>query len=580
MRLRGLGVIEDAVVELGSGLTVVTGETGAGKTMVVTGIGLLIGGRADSGAVRGLGGRSVGEAVVEGRWRMPAGDPVLDQVAQAGGLVDELTVLVSRSVSSEGRSRAYLGGRAVPVGTLSEILGPQVAVHGQSDQIRLLSTARQRAALDRFAGDAVRGPLNRYVQEYREWRDVETRLARLASQGHQRAEEAARLREGLEVVRALDPKRGEAGALDTEAERLGSADALRTAARVAHAILAGDEDGTGPDVGTLLGLARRTLDPVADHDPELVALAQRAREIAYLVSDLASDLGGYADQLDTDPARLAAVESRRGALGALRRAHGGLSVDEVLDWAVQAEARLGELDDEGGLLELSRRRDDMVGRLARVAGELTAARTEAADRFGTLVGAELAGLAMPGAQVVVEVRAVETDDPQLIGASHLPFGPTGVDEVEILLRPHPGSSARPLAKGASGGELSRVMLAVEVVFAGADPVPTFVFDEVDAGIGGRAAVEVGRRLAALARTAQVVVVTHLPQVAAFADQHLVVSKSEAGAVTRADVRVLDRVGRIRELSRMLAGLESSRTAAAHARELLETAEEAKSRPGT
>jgi DNA repair protein RecN (Recombination protein N) len=357
------------------------------------------------------------------------------------------------------------------------------------------------------------------------------------------------------------PLAGEDAALLAEDQRLSNADALHAAATAAHEALFGDPAAAaqdGSDAVTLLGIAVRALEAVRSHDPALAGLADRLSEASYLVSDVAAELASYADALDADPARLAAVQDRRAALGRLARAYGGGGdVAAVLGWARQASVRLAELEsDDEKIAALAAEETALAAQVDLLASRLTGLRTAAASRFAAAVTAELTELAMPHASLTAAVT--ELGSP----------GPHGADDVEIRLAAHPGAPMLPLHKGASGGELSRVMLAIEVVFAGADPVPTFVFDEVDAGVGGKAAVEVGRRLARLARSAQVIAVTHLPQVAAFADNHLVVEKSGDGLVIASGVLRLDQPGRVRELSRMLAGLEHSEFGQAHAEELL------------
>ncbi|MEU6552362.1 DNA repair protein RecN [Streptomyces sp. NPDC046915] len=568
MRIRSLGVIDDAVVELSPGFTAVTGETGAGKTMVVTSLGLLLGGRADPALVR-IG---AGKAVVEGRIAVPPGASAVVRAEEAGAELDDGALLISRTVSAEGRSRAHLGGRSVPVGLLAELADDLVAVHGQTDQQGLLKLTRQRQALDRYAGDAVAVPLAKYGEAYRRLRAVSVELEEIVTRARERAQEADMLRYGLDEVAGVEPRAGEDVELAEEAERLGHAEALASAATAAHAALAANpEDPEGIDAATLVAGAHRALEAVRSHDPALAALADRIGEIGILLGDVAGELAGYADDLDADPLRLAAVEERRAALTALTRKYGD-DINAVLAWAEQGAARLTELDgDDERIGELTAERDALRAELGGLAQALTDARTEAAERFAAAVTAELASLAMPHARVSFDIRQTEDPEGAEVGGRTVAYGPSGVDEVELLLAPHPGAPPRPIAKGASGGELSRVMLAVEVVFAGTDPVPTYLFDEVDAGVGGKAAVEIGRRLARLAKTAQVVVVTHLPQVAAFADRQLLVEKTNDGSVTRSGVKVLEGEERIRELSRMLAGQEDSETARAHAEELLATA---------
>ena len=572
IRIQGLGVIDDAVLELSPGLTVVTGETGAGKTMVVQGLSLLFGGRADAGRVRPGAVR----AVVEGRLQLAGGHPAVDRALDAGGELDEGALLVSRSVGADGRSRAHLGGRSVPVGVLAELAESLVAVHGQSDQQRLLQPGRQRAALDRYAGAEVLDRRDRFGGLWTRWRDVRATLAQLRGEAAERSREAELLRVGLAEVEAVAPEPGEAAALALEIERLANADDLRSAAALAQETLTGDDAGEGGAALALLVRGRRSLEAVAGHDPLLGELAGRAAEVAFLVTDLAQELASYVAGVDADPRRLSAAQDRLADLTTLVRRHAVDDVDGVLAWAESASTRLLELDGtDDRVAALTGEAERVEAELGTLAGELTAARTVAAGRFGAAVSVELVGLAMPHA--CVEARVEQSEGSLPVGSRRLAAGVHGVDDVELLLVPHPGAPARPLHKGASGGELSRLMLAVEVVFAGSDPVPVMVFDEVDAGVGGKAAVEIGRRLARLAKSHQVVVVTHLPQVAAFADVHLQVVKSDDGSVTRSGVVALDDAARVVELSRMLAGLDSG-LARGHAEELLAAAATAKAVP--
>ena len=572
MRIQGLGVIDDAVLELSPGLTVVTGETGAGKTMVVQGLALLFGGRADAGRVRPGAAR----AVVEGRLVLPVDHPAVDRALDAGGALDDGAVLLSRSVGADGRSRAHLGGRSVPVAVLAELADTVLAVHGQSDQQRLLQPTRQRDALDRYAGPVVLDRREAFRAGWARWRDVRATLLELRSAAAERLRTVELLRLGLAEVEAVAPQPGEGVALAAEIERLANADDLRTAAATAQAALTGDETGGAVDALQLLTAARRCLEGASGHDPALGALAVRVAEAAFLAGDVAGDLASYIAGVEADPRRLSSAQDRLAALTTLVRRHGAGDVEGVLVWAQTASRRLLDLDgadDRIAALDAEDRR--LAAELGALAAELTGARQEASIRFGAGVSIELAALAMPHAVVTAAVVQREAPDGLLVGGRRLAAGPHGVDDVELLLEPHPGAPARPLHRGASGGELSRVMLAVEVVFAGSDPVPVMVFDEVDAGVGGKAAVEVGRRLARLARSHQVVVVTHLPQVAAFADRHLLVVKSDDGSVTSSGVVTLDDAARVAELSRMLAGLDSG-LARGHAEELLAAAAEVKS----
>lgn len=555
MRIRGLGVIDDATLEFGPGLTVVTGETGAGKTMVVTGLHLLFGGRAEAARVRA----GAGQAVVEGRLRLPAGSAALARSVEAGAEPDEDgALIVSRTVSAAGRSRAFVGGRAVPVGLLAELADGLLAVHGQSDQLRLLRPAEQRVALDRYAGEPVSTLADRHRAGYARWRELAGEYDDRVARAREISQEADLLRHGLAEIAAVDPRPGEDVELAALADRLAHADALRLAGQTAHDLLRADPASADEavDVVTLLGSARHALAAVAGNDPALAELADRLADAAYQLADVAGELASYLAGLDADPARLAEVEQRRSELLRLVRKYAD-DVTGVLAWAAEADRRLATLDTSAEALDrLAAVRDEAAAELASVTEKLSAARREAAERFATAVTAELAGLAMPRAAIFVRVRTRPASQgvPALsVAGQRVGVGPDGADEVEVLLRAHPDAPELPLARGASGGELSRVMLAVEVVFAGADPVPTMVFDEVDAGVGGRAAVEVGRRLARLAGDHQVLVVTHLPQVAAYADGHLVVDKAGDRGVTRSDVHRVEQSSRVAELARMLAG---------------------------
>jgi DNA repair protein RecN (Recombination protein N) len=577
LRLRGLGAIDDVTLELGPGFTAITGETGAGKTMLLTGLALLLGGRGDAALVR-AGHQRV---EVEGRFRVAPAGIVARQVEQSGGALDGDEVVIARTVAADGRSRAYLGGRSVPVATLAAIADELVTVHGQAAQRGLLRSAVQRTVLDAYAGDAALGPLADYRAAFAELAMVRAELDEVTAHRRERILEAEGLRQGLADVDAVTPQPGEDLALLAEAERLGHVESLRAAAIVAHDALSdASTDGVAvSDVLGLLGSARHELDAVRGHDPELDGLAGRVAEASYLLADVAADLSAYVDTIDADPARLAVVQERLSRLSALTRRY-AVDVEGVLAWATQARERLSALDDDDSRVrELTARRDQVLAALTEVADRLSSARRAAARRLEAAVSAELQGLAMADASLPVVVSSRSDPHGLAISGARVAFGPWGVDDVDLQLIPHSGAPARPLHRGASGGELSRVMLAVEIVLAGVDGVSSFVFDEVDAGVGGRAAIEVGRRLAGLARTAQVLVVTHLPQVAAFADRHVVVAKTDTGHVTSTEIDLVDGPARLRELSRMLGGLEDSTLAQDHAEELLASAAAAKNGPG-
>ncbi|MDT3316783.1 DNA repair protein RecN [Microbacterium sp. KSW4-11] len=554
IRLRDLGVIAGATLPIGPGFTAITGETGAGKTMVVTGLGLLLGQRADSGAVRA----GAEQAAVDGVWIVSEDGPVVERVRDAGGDIEPLgdgraELYLGRTLSSEGRSRATVGGRTAPAGVLADLADQLVVVHGQSDQLRLTSAAAQREALDRFGGAPVAEAQERYRAVWDAWRTAAADLETLTTEQDARVREAEELRAAIADIEAVDPQPGEDTELAQRAERLANAEELRLAAATAHAALSNEDDL--PDVQGLLAEARRALERAAGSDEALRAHAAVIEELGYRVADVAGELSGYLADLDEGgPHELAAVEERRAALNGLVRVHG--SLEAALELLASGSARLAELDDDGDRIDrLTAERDRLRDELDARATELTDARRAAASRLGEAVTDELRHLALPDATVTVAVEP----GPE---AAH------GRDVVTIQLAPHPGASPRPVARGASGGELSRVMLAIEVVIAATDPVPTFVFDEVDAGIGGAAAIEVGRRLAKLAETSQVIAVTHLAQVAAFAGNHLSVVKANDGSVTASSVRRLEGEERAAEMARLLSGMADSEVALDHARELL------------
>ncbi|GHD51585.1 DNA repair protein RecN [Mycetocola manganoxydans] len=557
--IRDLGVIAEATLPLGAGFTAITGETGAGKTMVVTALGLLLGGRSDSGVIR----QGNDSTSVDGRWIVPAEGSIADRVREAGGDVDpfgdDAELTLARSVLASGRSRASVGGRSAPVGVLAELGEQLVVVHGQSEQVRLRSQAAQRDALDRFAGDDLTSVLTDYRSAFRRYVANAAERDTLVEERDRRAAEADELRLTIAEIDAVAPQPGEDDELATRAERLTNLEDLRIAAAFAREALSAEESD-GPDVVGLLDAARRQLERVASHDAELGTLGEQLASTSYAVSEIALELSRYLAGLDTDGAReLEVLQDRRAELAILMRKYGP-GIDDVIATHEAGNARLLELDgDSDRIDELTAIVEADAALVDELATRLSEIRRDAAARLGDAISTELSALAMPDATVVIDV----TDQPEL--------GQHGRDAVVFLMQPHPGAEPRPISKGASGGELSRVMLAIEVVIAGRDPVPTFVFDEVDAGVGGSAAIEIGRRLARLAESAQVIVVTHLAQVAAFATNHLAVVKSSDGTVTASSVRQLTGQDRVAEMARLLSGLADSDSGLAHAEELLSLA---------
>ncbi len=549
--IRDLGVIREARLSFSSGLNVLTGETGAGKTMVLTALALLLGERADSSAIR-AGSNAL---LVEGRW-FPVSDDIVARVADAGSALDEGDLLVNRSVSTEGKSRAAVGGVSIPVGLLAELGEQLVVVHGQADQLRLKTPAAQREALDSFA--SLDELLSRYGSSFHSWQAAKKSLNEVLTNKEANAREVATLIEDLKAIEAVSPREGEDIELRDLAARMANLEALRSAAATAHEALSSDSDQL--DVQMLLATARRSLDSQRAVDTALEAIAEKLQEATFQVSEVAIQLSSYAASLEADSElSFDQVQRRLSELNALIRRFGP-SLEDVLAHSTFASGRVLELDDSEERIDSLKKQVEVEKKAAEdLANQLTARRIESAKSLATEVNLELAGLAMAGAELVVEVS--QTED----------LGPFGRDQVSILLRSYAAAEPRPIAKSASGGELSRIMLAIEVVLAKGSTTPTFIFDEVDAGVGGAAAIEVGRRLARLSKQAQVIVITHLAQVAAFADNHQRVLKTQNGDITESDVASLSGADREAELARMLSGLSDSTSARQHAAELMSMA---------
>lgn len=561
--ISNLGVISHASAELSPGLTVLTGETGAGKTMVVTGLRLLTGGRADASRVRtGSDGAVVEGAFSTGGLPEDAVGAVRDIATAAGADADENgEYLVSRSVKASGRSSAHLGGRKVPAATLGELASHLLTIHGQNDQLRLMAPEQQLAALDRFDA-AIAAKLRRYREAYTDWRAAAKDLKERTEKRLELAQEVDRLQFALEEIDAVSPQAGEDDELVATINRLQDVDALREAAETALVAIDGADavGGVGGEeepASDLIGRAQQALEAASDQD--LRDLGARLGEVAGVLSDVSAELGSYTGSLPSDPEELERLLQRQQEIKALTRKYAPDAAG-VVAWRDKAQARLAKIDtSEGAVEKLKAKVAELEGELQRRAAELTKARQKAAERLGAAVTEELHGLAMPKAQLRVQV-------------SQAPYGRDGADAVEILLAPNTALEPKPLATSASGGELSRVMLALEVILSESSSGATLVFDEVDAGVGGRAAVEIGRRLARLAGGNQVIVVTHLPQVAAYADTHLHVSKDVGDEAVTSGVAALQPEERIEELARMMAGMDDSDTGRAHAAELFERAQ--------
>ncbi|MBG9374347.1 DNA repair protein RecN [Corynebacterium diphtheriae] len=565
--IHNLGVIPSASLELSEGLTVLTGETGAGKTMVVTGLRLLAGGRAEAQRVRS--GSS--QAVVEGRFLLDSVAPESAEMARAvvsaaGGALDENgEVIISRTVSAQGRSRAHLGGRSVPAASLVEFSKEVLTIHGQNDQLRLLNSDRQRDALDRFS-QKISALMTVYSEAYRAWKNLSKDLQERQASKRELAQEVDRLEFAIREISEVDPQPGEEADLLVQIARLQDVDDLRAQAVGALSVIDGaagvegyatcyssDADAASDLIGQALSSVR------VSSDPTLQGVSQQLEAVTSILMEVSAQLGGFLDELPADPQMLDKLLQRQQALKQLTRKYAS-DIDGVIKWKLKAEQKLESIDVSPEALDQLKKETALAERKMNDAGmALRAARIEAAQELSNAVTKELHGLAMPKAMFSVVVHPTE---PQ----------PSGFDEVEFCLAPNNATDPRPLASSASGGELSRVMLALEVILSAGQHGNTLVFDEVDAGVGGRAAVEIGRRLARLAQNNQVIVVTHLPQVAAYADTHLHVAKDVGESTVTSGVEKLSEERRVEDLARMLAGLEDTDTGRAHARELFEKAQ--------
>ena len=546
--IRNLGVIESAQLTLAPGFTALTGETGAGKTMVLNALNLLLGGRADSSTVR-TGQSSL---LVEGSWLISDSD-LEKRISETGAVLEDSVLLVNRSVTSDGRSRAALGGVQVPAGTLAEISEQLVTVHGQSDQLRLKSLSAQREALDEFGGGEIARALSAYQATYILFKELSARLDRQRNSAGQDQARVAELKELISQIEKLDARPGELGDIDEKINRLSNVEHLQQAASLAHEALISEDQ---PAILQLLSVAIRSLEH--SNDPQLTGLGSRLKEVSSLTSDVSAELASFLIDLEADPAQLESLQSRKAAIVQLERKY-GKSIDELLESLPAVQGELLDLDSSDEQLEkLEMQLAALESQLSHAARVLTGARKEAAEKLVGAVTEELQQLAMSGTRFSISV-------------SELPdFEASGIDRIEFMLS-SAGSEPRPIAKGASGGELSRIMLAIELVLVASRPLPTMIFDEVDAGVGGQAALELGKRLKKLSERTQVVVVTHLPQVAAFANHQIQVSKDSSGEVTTSSVKVLNRAERKVELARMLSGNPDSEVALAHAEELLNLA---------
>ena len=558
--IRNLGIIDQSELELGSGLNVLTGETGAGKTMILTALALVLGGKSDSALVRHGSDRLVATAT----FSVPKN--LHNELEEFGGVIEDGSLIITRTVNADGKSKAICGGATVPASTLSTLSDSLIEIHGQSANSQIVKPARQRELLDRFGGAPLEKSLDAYRAHYESYLDLKSRIATMKSSANKRDGEIAELKEFIAAWATLKAVRGECAATDDEINRLSSVEDLRIASSTATDSLNADDGGAL----NLLHAARRALDLAKSKDSRLEEISDRVSEATFILDDATTDLASYLTSLEADPVRLDSLQSRKAELHTfIKRWSKELTGDEALI-ALAAKAKSGResiADLEGGddrIAELERELSELKVLLLKSAKSLSTERAKAAEVLSSSVTSEIQALSMPHTRFFAEVKSADYSG----ALKESDFTTLGCDDISMLIQAHSDGPLIALGKGASGGEMSRIMLALEVVIAKTHPVGTYIFDEVDAGVGGKAAIEVGKRLHLLSKSAQVIVVTHLPQVAAWADTHFVVKKSSDGSVVASGVSKLESADRVEEIARMLAGLEESSSAREHAAELL------------
>ncbi|NDA44982.1 MAG: DNA repair protein RecN [Actinobacteria bacterium] len=558
--IRSIGVIEHSTLEISPGLTVLTGETGAGKTMILTALNLILGGKSDSSLVR----KGSERLVASGSFSVP--NSLKDSFEENGLQVEDGQLILTRTVNADGKSKATSNAISVPSSALAAASENLVEVHAQAANLNMTKASKQRDLLDRFGGKELHSALINYQSELANYHELKSRIFAMKKSIDSKDAQLVELREFAAVMGKLKLERGELQEITSEIARLSSVEDLRMAAQNASSVIEEEESGSL----TTLGIIRKSLDSVRAKDPQIEELYQKVSEAFFLVDDAKGVLASYIANLEADPARLDYLNSRKAEINALIKKYGGSKSadDELVSLIERFESSKNAIADlEGGDERLRELETELVGikkRLVIAAKSLTSIRSESAAKLSKEVTKEIQQLSMPYTSFHCQVQSADYNS-----LKESDFTALGCDEIAMLIQGHKDGPLVPLAKGASGGEMSRVMLALEVVLAATHPVGTYVFDEVDAGVGGKAAIEVGRRLHALSQHAQVIVVTHLPQVAAWADSHFVVTKNSDGSVTESNVRKVVKEDRVEEIARMLAGMESSTSAREHATELLE-----------
>lgn len=561
--IRNLGVIESATVEFSPGLTVLTGETGAGKTMVLTALGLVLGAKADADLVRTGADRSIVSA------RFHVAPTLAESMVDEGEDLPDNELILARTVSAEGKSRVNIGGALSTANRAGELATELIEIHGQSHNARLLKSSVQRELLDLFVQSSAE--LSAYQRDLEEYRELDARIRELREQGKKADQEIEALKNFTDAFSKVLPVADELSAIEQELTRLGSVEDLHSTVTSVLNLL---EDEDRPVTSTIKS-AKKLLDSLRGKDQSLEPQIDGFSEIVLDLTDVVSDLLSYLSRLEADPARFEYLQERKASINSLIKKFGiGSDRDQALAELISrfenSKERLADLTGgESRIAELELEQRDKFSQLKSAADLLTKKRVGGAAKLSELVTKEIHSLSMPSAALICEVITRE-------GSNFSDYSSTGLDDVNFLFAGHKGSNPLPLAKVASGGESSRVMLAVAVVLAQNSPIGTYIFDEVDAGVGGAAAVEVGRRLQALSQNSQVIVVTHLAQVAVWADHHLVVQKDQSGSVSASDVKALNLEDRKVEIARMLSGQSQSQSAQEHAAELLELVQKSRS----
>ena len=558
--IRNLGIIDSSSLELSKGLNVLTGETGAGKTMILTALSLILGSKSDSALVRHGSERLVASAT----FSIP--ESLRATIEDRGGFIEDGALILSRTVNNDGKSKATASGTTVTASALSEITEPLIAIHGQSANTHIVKSTRQRELLDLFAGAPLHHKLTTYLEIFQQYNDLKAKLKSLLSHASERDSQITSLEALTQQWSSLKPVRDEYAAIEDEIRKLASVENLRVAAAGAFQSL-GDEDAGAL---TVLGTVRKFLENAKGKDPALDEISSSIAESFFLVDDAHGSLASYLASLEADPKRLDFLNERKASIASFVKKWGGAgSVDEEMALiAIRVKNAKETIADLSGGQErisaIEKELSEIKAKLLIAAQAVSSERVKAAKSLSALVTKEISALSMPHTIFHADVITVN-----YTGAlKESDFTTTGCDEVTMSIQGHRDAPKVGLGKGASGGEMSRIMLALEVVIAASAPVGTYIFDEVDAGVGGKAAIEVGRRLHALSQHAQVIVVTHLPQVAAWADRHFVVAKDSDGQIVASGVTELTDQGRVGEIARMLAGLDESLSAQEHASELL------------